>query len=106
MSTASDPSKGEWVSGFHEFAGGLMWPRLLESARLALRPARLGLAAVMLVLIGLIGQIPWLWLKDERSDWSKHWGGPARVADDMVSLGLGDVAAGVIKLDHVTVWHG
>src|SRR5689334_25212255 len=106
MSTSSGPSKGEWVSGFQDLAAGLMWPRLLESGRLALRPARLGLALVMLVLIGLIGQIPWLWLKDERDTWPKHWGGPLGLADDRASVALSQIAHGVVALNHLEVWHG
>jgi hypothetical protein len=106
MSTSSDPSKGAWVSGFQDFAAGLMWPRLLESARLALRPARLGLSLVMLVLVGLIGQIPWLWLKDERVGWTKHWGGPLGLADDRASTALSQIAHGVVSLNHLEVWHG
>lgn len=106
MSTSPGSSKAEWISGFQDFAAGLMWPRLLESARLALRPARLGLALVMLVLVGLIGQIPWLWLKGEREGWSKHWGGPLGLADDRASTALSQIAHGVVSLNHLEVWHG
>src|SRR5262245_20422393 len=106
MSTSSGPGKGEWVAGFAELTSGLMCARLLESARLALRPARLGISLLMLVLVGLIGQIPWLWLKDERAGWSEHWRGPLGLADDKASAALSQIAHSVVALNHLETWHG
>jgi hypothetical protein len=95
-----------WGNGFTELAETLLWPRLLESARLALRPARLGLALVMLVLVGLIGQIPWLWLTEEREGWGKTTGGPIWTAGNQSSEALSQIAHGVVALNHLEVWHG
>ena len=67
------------------------WPRLLESGRLALRPARLGLALMVLVLIGLIGQLPRLWLKvsplphTAPGEVETYGGQPNKQAADMIT---------------------
>jgi len=39
----------------------LCWPRLLRAPRLALRPDRLGLGVIGIVVIGLLGTLPSLW---------------------------------------------
>lgn len=48
-----------------ELAEGLLWPKLAAVITLALRPARVGLALVMLVAIGLLGRVPLVWLPSD-----------------------------------------
>jgi hypothetical protein len=45
-----------------ELADGLLWPKLAAVITLALRPARVGIALVMLVAVGLLGRVPLVWL--------------------------------------------
>ncbi|GJQ29962.1 MAG: hypothetical protein HBSAPP03_18460 [Phycisphaerae bacterium] len=56
------PRKLDIGPSFEEFASTLTWPRLLRAAGLAIRPSRVGLSLVLLLLIGLIAQAPSLWL--------------------------------------------
>jgi hypothetical protein len=86
---------------FSEIAASLTWPRLLESGRLALRPARMGLSLMVLVLIGLIGQLPRLWLKD-----AKPGAGPLGMAAEGGSDALIQIGNGVKGLNHLEVGHG
>lgn len=44
-----------------ELGEELLWPKLLRAARVALRPAQIGMAAVALLLVGLIGQLSLIW---------------------------------------------
>lgn len=49
----------------------LLWPGLLRSTGLALRPARLGMATILLVLLALVLRVPDLWLRrGEKSGWA------------------------------------
>lgn len=61
----------------------LLWPRLLRSVSLAIRPERLFVAGLMFVLIALVLRAPAWWLGPEwlapinalfPSDWSRHAG--------------------------------
>jgi len=85
--------------GFGEIVSTMVWPRLLAAAGLALRPARLGLALVMLVLLGLIAQLPRLWL-------AKGDAGPASLGREGLEESLAVIAAGVVHLDHVELGAG
>jgi hypothetical protein len=61
------PKKTEFTFSFDDLTTVFVWPGLLRSAYLALRPARLGLCLLLLVGVGLIGQVPNLWLEAEES---------------------------------------
>jgi hypothetical protein len=76
---------------FEEIAGTLSWPVLLRSARLALRPARLGLATILLVLLGLLTQLPGLWLPEDAA--------PSRTLANLGSLALADFREALLKLE-------
>ncbi len=86
-------SRGVWGVGILELSSGLLWPRLLGAARLALRPARIGLSLVMLALIGLIGQIPSLWLAGD-----KRGAGPLADGSLLAGRALEKIAYGVLRL--------
>lgn len=79
---------------------GLIWPRLLRAGALALRPSRLGIALVMLVLIGVIGSVPRLWLGADDGE------GPARVAEAGGAAAAGEVMQGVMTLNPAGVLRG
>src|SRR5688500_2124722 len=82
--------------GFTELMVWLVWPRLLAAARLALRPARLGLSMVVLVLIGLIAQVPRLWIQAGPEDYS----GPLAMGSDLAGAALRKLVWGVLALEH------
>ncbi|HYE60392.1 MAG TPA: hypothetical protein VD997_00215 [Phycisphaerales bacterium] len=81
--------------GFADLMATLVWPRLLAAARLALRPARLGLGVLMLVLIGLIAQIPRLWV---RTGADTPYDGPLSMGSDLARRGLSKIIHGVFDL--------
>jgi len=87
---------------FDDLADSLVWPLLLRAARLALRPARLGLAVILLILVALVGQIPSLWLGGSVSPahTAAHIGqeGVAALSEGMVSLAPAQVASGASKV--------
>lgn len=72
----------------------LLWPRLLASAGLALRPGRIGICFFALVIVGLLGMIPLLW-RD----------GPNAVlaALDAIADLFGALLAGLLGLDAATL---
>ncbi|MDX2130436.1 MAG: hypothetical protein SFY69_00095 [Planctomycetota bacterium] len=76
---------------FDEIASTLVWPALLRTARLALRPARLGLAGVLLVILGLLVHLPSLWLGAGE--------GPAPTLANLGSEALDRFRSGVVRLD-------
>ncbi len=81
-----------------DLINSLVWPRLLRAAGLALHPGRLGLAAGILVLIGIIASIPGLWLEAGT--------GPRVTAGDALGGAGAQIVSGVLALDHVSVAHG
>lgn len=46
-------------------AGALVWPKLFQGARLALRPARIGLGVVVVVLAALLLRLPSMWVEGD-----------------------------------------
>ena len=94
-----DSGGGGGVSGlsFKELMVWLVWPRLLAAARLALRPARLGISLIMLVLIGLIAQIPRLWIRPAPDEYN----GPLAMGSDLAAAAFIKLVSGVIALEHV-----
>lgn len=85
------PRKLEVGPSFDELASTLTWPRLLRAAGLALRPSRLGLALVLLLLIGLVVQAPSLWLGKDT--------GPALTVIDKAEAGVSTVRRAVVEAD-------
>lgn len=81
-----------------DLLNSLIWPRLLRAAGLAMRPARMGLAAGILALVGIIANIPGLWLE--------AGAGPGAVAGKTLSEAGGQVVGGVLGLDHVVAARG
>jgi len=47
--------------GFEELTRGLLWPSLFRAPALALRPDRVGLGLITLVVLALLGSVPQLW---------------------------------------------
>lgn len=76
----------------------LLWPALLRVGALALRPARVGLALVALVIIALIVQVPALWLEPNT--------GPAAIMADTGGDALGAIRTGVARVNHIGVAQG
>lgn len=78
---------------------GLVWPRLLHAAGLALRPARIGLGVFALVAVGLIDRLPTLWNKDGAgvlAAWAQRVPEQAgRVRAGIVSGDVGAIGAGL-----------
>lgn len=60
MATPQTPPRGSRPF-FPDVAEGLVWPLILKAPRLALRPARLGMSLLFVVLLGLALRIPNLW---------------------------------------------
>jgi hypothetical protein len=81
--------------GFADLMVTLVWPRLLAAARLALRPARLGLGMLMLVLIGLIAQVPRLWI---RPGAEVAYDGPLSMGSELARRALSKLIHGVFDL--------
>ncbi|MBK9189055.1 MAG: hypothetical protein IPM33_08880 [Phycisphaerales bacterium] len=81
-----------------DLINSLVWPRLLRAAGLALHPGRLGLAAGILVLIGIIASIPGLWLEAGT--------GPRVTAGEALGGAGAQIVSGVLALDHVSVAQG
>ncbi len=57
-------SKREGSQWWAELSESLLWPKLAGAWTLAFRPARIGLSIILLVLIGLLGRVPSLWLNE------------------------------------------
>jgi hypothetical protein len=72
----------------------MVWPLLLRSGVLALRPARLGLAALIVILVTLAARLPELWLKD---------GGPAQLASEQGESALRALIGAMTKLEGFTL---
>jgi len=85
------------VPGFDDLAASLLWPMLLRTGALALRPARLCTAAVLLVLVTLVLRLPDLWLDEE---------GPASVVATRALVASGDIREGTVELDPSKVMDG
>jgi len=83
---------------WRDVTGALLWPRLLDAPGLALRPARLGLGLVLVVLLALAGRLPELWLEPGK--------GPIPVASERVDAGVTRVVAGVARLEHLEILGG
>lgn len=81
-----------------DLINSLVWPRLLRAAGLALHPGRLGLAAGILVLIGILASIPGLWLEAGT--------GPRVTAGEALGGAGAQIVSGVLALDHVSVAQG
>lgn len=86
MSRYGDPGPS-----FEEFTRTMVWPRLLKSAGLALRPARIGLSLVLLLCVGLVANAPSLWL-------GKNLGPAPLIADSAVG-GMRTVQRSVLEGD-------
>ena len=93
-------SAGSVGPGFswRDVTGALLWPRLLDAPGLALRPARLGMGLVLVVLLALAGRLPELWLDPGK--------GPIPVVSERVGAGVARVVGGVARLDHLEVLGG
>jgi hypothetical protein len=76
-------------------ASGVPW--LFRAWGLSLRPARLGLSLVLVVAVTLLLRVPDLWLEGD---------GLAGLIRDRAGRGLGDLARGVLRLDHVLIAEG
>lgn len=81
---------------------GMLWVQLLNAGRLALRPARIGLSMLLLLLMALMWWLPTLWLdKDETpSRWVMEFSGEAfgRIQGGLLSFDAGMLHAGVKEL--------
>lgn len=80
----------------------MLWVQLLNAGRLALRPARIGLSMVLLLLVALLWWMPTLWLeKDATPSFAvMAYSGEAfaSVKSGLLSLNAGSVMAGVKQL--------
>ncbi|MCE7973547.1 MAG: hypothetical protein DYG92_04365 [Leptolyngbya sp. PLA1] len=81
----------------HDLTASLLWPLLLRAGALALRPARLCTAAVLLVLVTLIMRLPDLWLDEP---------GPASVVATRALVASDDIREGTVQLDPSKVMDG
>lgn len=75
-----------------------IWTRLLTAPALAMRPARLGISLVAIIIIALFTRIPTIWLDDDS--------GPGAMAERLGSAAAGSVTEGVLSLDHMMVLEG
>lgn len=80
-----------------DLASSLLWPLLLRAGALALRPARLCTAAVLLVLVTLVVRLPDLWLDEP---------GPAGVIATRAVVASGDIREGTMQLSPSKVMEG
>lgn len=80
-----------------DLASSLLWPLLLRAGALALRPARLCTAAVLLVLVTLVVRLPDLWLDEP---------GPASVIATRAVVASGDIREGTMQLSPSRVIEG
>src|SRR5262245_17580180 len=83
---------------WEDFASAWVWPRLLRAAGLALRPARLGMSLVAIVLVGLIGRIPTLWMTEDTA--------PAAMAGRMARTAFKQTSEAVLRLDYYDTLRG
>lgn len=60
MSPASSPLPP--LPSFHDLTRGLVWPGLLRAGGMALRPAHVGLAFFLVVLLILLSRVPDFWM--------------------------------------------
>jgi hypothetical protein len=95
--TKAKESGGVGGLSFRELMVWLIWPRLLAAGRLALRPARMGISMIMLVLIGLIAHVPRLWIRPALDEYN----GPLAMGSDLAGAALIKLVRGVIALEHV-----
>ncbi len=56
------PSPRLPLPSFHDLTRGLVWPGLLRAGGMALRPAHVGLAFFLVVLVILLSRVPDLWM--------------------------------------------
>ncbi len=81
---------------------GMLWVQLLNAGRLALRPARIGLSMLLLLLMALMWWLPTLWIEGEEtpSYWVMEFSGEAfrAIQSGLLSLDAGKVHAGVKEL--------
>lgn len=101
-----------WGVTFSDLAGSMLWPRLLRAARLAARPARVGIGLVVIALIVLVGQLPLLWLDApaaEKQPFDPF--GPARpaaVSAHTDATSVGPLGLALDRIDGATgaIWRG
>lgn len=91
------PPRRQPAPGLDDLAASLLWPILLRSGALALRPARLCTAAVLLVLVTLVVRIPDLWLDEP---------GPASVVATRALVASGDIREGTVELAPAKIMDG
>ncbi len=77
----------------------LLWPALLRAGKLALRPARIGIALFAIVLIGLIGRLPELWLPAEVP-------APLETYTQHAASGVELIATGVARFELLAIVDG
>lgn len=76
----------------------LLWPQLLVGTRLALRPARIAMAMVLLLLLSLLVKLPDLWLAKDAT--------PSFAIHAYSSESLETIIAGFLTLDLSRVFEG
>jgi len=81
----------------------MLWVQLLNAGRLALRPARIGLSMLLLLLLALMWWLPTLWIEKEDetpSRWVMEFSGDAfrLIQSGLLSLDAGKVHSGVKEL--------
>lgn len=75
------------LASLHDLIRGLLWPRLLRTGALALRPAHIGLAFFLVALLILLSRVPDLWLMTAQ-DGTPILNRPSMVVDQAVHESL------------------
>lgn len=76
--------------------GGMLWPQLLLASRLALRPARVMMSMVLVLLVMLIWWIPGLWLPSENL--------PGDAVREAIAPAFAEAVRGLFTLDLRAFW--
>ncbi len=76
---------------FEDIVRSLTWPRLLAAGALALRPARVVMSLVLMLIVGLIAQAPTIWLGKDT--------GPAHTFAERAAGGFQRVQRSILEFD-------
>lgn len=99
------PREPPAASPFDEIARGLLWPRLLHAPALAGRPQRVGMALLLVLLVGVIGRASSLWHGADKPPFLDAVLGAAgnaafHIWSGLIALNTDALASGFVGLVH------